>query len=167
MHLVYPQKCCKTLVFDFSWNDLACGQRFLSCMALNVYEVIRMACLSHSWFVYSQGVKRETSASRVGMTVISRRNWKQWLHVRKIDFFYRYGGHIEFIRFKEYYGMPRGHLLSIYTHFSAKKRTSMYISDRYYIQRRHNDLFSHYNFFLEKLKEKLTRKARVNTDASI
>ena len=63
--------------------------------------------------------------------------------------------------------MPRGHLLSIYTHFSAKKRTSMYISDRYYIQRRHNDLFSHYNFFLEKLKEKLTRKARVNTDASI
>ena len=22
--------------------------------------------------------------------------------------FYRYGGHIEFIRFKEYYGMPRG-----------------------------------------------------------
>ena len=23
--------------------------------------------------------------------------------------FYRYGGHIESIRFKEYYGMPRGH----------------------------------------------------------
>ena len=23
--------------------------------------------------------------------------------------FYRYGGHIEFIRFKEYYRMPRGH----------------------------------------------------------
>ena len=22
---------------------------------------------------------------------------------------YRYGGHIEFIRFEEYYGMPRGH----------------------------------------------------------
>ena len=102
------------------------------------------------------------------MTVISRRNWKQWaLNVRKIDFFYRYGGHIEFIRFKEYYGMPRGHFLSIYTRFSAKKRTSKYISNRYYIQRRHNDLFSHYNFFLEKLKEKLARKARVNTDASI
>ena len=36
--------------------------------------------------------------------------------------FYRYGGHIEFIRFKEYYGMPRGHehdliySLSIRTH---------------------------------------------------
>ena len=59
--------------------------------------------------------------------------------------FYQYGGHIEFIRFKEYYGMPRGHSLSIYARFSGKKRTSMYISrekgDRYYIQRRHNDLF--------------------------
>ena len=47
--------------------------------------------------------------------------------------------------FKEYYGMPRGHLLSIYARLSGKKRTSMYISldtgDRYYIQTRHNDLF--------------------------
>ena len=42
--------------------------------------------------------------------------------------FYRYGSHIEFIRFKEYYGMPRGHSLSIYARFSGKKRTSMYIS---------------------------------------
>ena len=36
-------------------------------------------------------------------------------------FNYRYGGHIEFIRFKEYYGMPRGqehdpiYLLSVCT----------------------------------------------------
>ena len=85
--------------------------------------------------------------------------------------FYRYGGHIEFITFKEYYGIPRGHLLSIYARFSGKKRTSLYISrekgDHYYIQTRHNDLFSHYNLFLGKLKEKLARKARVNTDASI
>ena len=28
-------------------------QRFLFCMAFNVYEVIRVACLSRSWFVYS------------------------------------------------------------------------------------------------------------------
>ena len=42
--------------------------------------------------------------------------------------FYRYGSHIEFIRFKEYYGMPRGHSLSIYARFSGKKRSSMYIS---------------------------------------
>ena len=39
--------------------------------------------------------------------------------------FYRYSGHIEFIRFKEYYGMPRGHehdpiySLSIYARFSG------------------------------------------------
>ena len=65
--------------------------------------------------------------------------------------FYRYGGHIEFIRFKEYYGMPRGHSLSIYARFSGKKRTSLYISqekgDHYYIQTRQNNLFSHYNLF--------------------
>ena len=53
--------------------------------------------------------------------------------------------------------MPRGHSLSIYAPFSGN----------YYIQTRHNDLFSHYNLFLGKLKEKLARKARVNTDASI
>ena len=59
--------------------------------------------------------------------------------------FYRYGGHIEFTRVKEYYGMSRGHLLSIYARFSAIKRTSLYISrekgDHYHIQTRHNDLF--------------------------
>ena len=64
--------------------------------------------------------------------------------------------------------MPRGHLLSIYTHFSGKKRTSLYISrkkgDHYYIQTRQNDLFSHYNLFLGKLKEKLARKAGENTE---
>ena len=85
--------------------------------------------------------------------------------------FYRYGGHIEFIRFRGHYGMPRGHSLSIEARFSSKKRTSMYISrekgDRYYIQRRHNDLFFNYNPFLGKLKEKLSQKARVNTGASV
>ena len=40
--------------------------------------------------------------------------------------FYRYGGHIELIRFKEYYGMSRGHdrdpiySLSIYARFSGQ-----------------------------------------------
>ena len=67
--------------------------------------------------------------------------------------------------------MLKGHSLTIYAPFSGKKRTSIYISrekgDHYYIQTRHNDLFSHYNLFLRKLKEKLARKARVNTDASI
>ena len=68
-------------------------------------------------------------------------------------------------------GCPGGHSLSIYARFSGKKRTSLYISwekgDHYYIQTRHNDLFSHYNLFLGKLKEKLARKAHINTDASI
>ena len=68
--------------------------------------------------------------------------------------------------------MPRGHSLSIYARFSGKKRTSLYISrekgDHYYIQTRHNDFFFPIdNLFLGKLKEKLARKARVNTDASI
>ena len=67
--------------------------------------------------------------------------------------------------------MLKGHSLTIYARFSGKKRTSIYISrekgDHYYIQTRHNDLFSHYNLFVGKLKEKLARKARVNTDASI
>ena len=40
--------------------------------------------------------------------------------------FFRYGSHIELIRFKEYYGMPRGHeddpmySLSIYARFSGQ-----------------------------------------------
>ena len=67
--------------------------------------------------------------------------------------------------------MPRGHSLSIYAPFSGKKRTSMYISrekgDHYYIQTRHNDLFSRYNLFLGKFKDKLARNVRVNTEASI
>ena len=67
--------------------------------------------------------------------------------------------------------MPRGHSLSIYARFSGKKRTSMYISrekgDHYYIQTRHDNPFSRGNLFLGKLKEKLTWKACVNTDASI
>ena len=68
-------------------------------------------------------------------------------------------------------GCPGGHWLSIYARFSGKKRISTYISrekgDRHYIQTRHNDLFSHNNLFLGKLKEKLARIAHVNTDASI
>ena len=65
-------------------------------------------------------------------------------------------------------GCPGGHSLSIYARFWGKKRTSLFISrekgDHYYIQTRRNDLFSHYNLFLRKLKEKLARKARVNAE---
>ena len=59
--------------------------------------------------------------------------------------------------------MPREHSLSIYARVLGKKRTSLNISrgkrDHYYIQTRHNDLFSHYNLFLGKLKEKIGRKS--------
>ena len=49
---------------------------------------------------------------------------------------YRYGGHIELNRFKEYYGMPREHSVSLYGRFSGKKR-----------QTKHNDLFFPFHFF--------------------
>ena len=68
--------------------------------------------------------------------------------------FYQYGSHIEFIGFKEYYGVPRGHSLSIYARFSGKKRTSMYMyrqkGDYHYIQTRHNDLFLPLQIFSRK-----------------
>ena len=64
--------------------------------------------------------------------------------------------------------MPRGHSLSIYARFSGQQRTSLNISrekgDHYYVQILHNDFFFHYNLFLGKLKEKLARKERVNTE---
>ena len=38
------------------------------------------------------------------------RNPEKFLFVGSgIDPFYRYGGHIESVKFKEYHGMPRGH----------------------------------------------------------
>ena len=37
---------------DFS-RRVPCEQRFLFCMAFSVYEVVRVACLLRSWFVYS------------------------------------------------------------------------------------------------------------------
>ena len=38
------------LFFNFM---LSCEQRFLSCMAFTVFKVVRVACLSSSWFVYA------------------------------------------------------------------------------------------------------------------
>ena len=36
--------------------------------------------------------------------------------------------------------------------------------DDYYIQTRHNDIFSHYNLILRKRQEKMSRKALVQTN---
>ena len=50
LSLVLKATYFETRKWPFS---VPCEQRFLSCMAFSVYEVIRVACLSHSWFVYS------------------------------------------------------------------------------------------------------------------
>ena len=67
--------------------------------------------------------------------------------------------------------MSRGQSLGIYARLSGKKRTSMYILwiQAIVITSKHGTtiFFSHYNLFLGRLKEKLARKARVNTDASM
>ena len=65
------------------------------------------------------------SASNFSLTIAmpdqTCRSW-EWMNWP----FYQYGGHIEFIRFKEYYGMPRGHehdpvySLIIYVRFSGQ-----------------------------------------------
>ena len=80
-------------------------------------------------------------------------------------------GHIEFSRFKEYYGMPWGQSLrylraffgqkeNFNVYFSAKRRSLLHPNTA---QRSFSPLQS----FSRKLKEKWARKARVNTDASI
>ena len=66
--------------------------------------------------------------------------------------FYRYGGHIEFIRFKEYYGMPRGHSLSIYARFSGRKAIMLYPNTG------QRSFFSIIIFFLENLKKNWPEK---------
>ena len=67
--------------------------------------------------------------------------------------------------------MPRWHSLSIYAGFLGKWELQWLFTGKkvIIITSKHGTtiFFSHYNLFLGKLKEKLARKARVNTDASI
>ena len=75
----------------------------------------------------------------------------QVLHNRH---FYRYGGHIELIRFKEYYRMGRGHERLFPEKYSMKdhiSNTKLEKGNHYYIQTQHKDLFFHYNLILGKL----------------
>ena len=80
--------------------------------------------------------------------------------------FYQYGGHIEFIRFKEYYGMPRGGTRSLFTRaFRAKRGLQCIFLGKKAIVIAAKDgtmIFFSLHFFLGKLKERLARKARVN-----
>ena len=59
-------------------------------------------------------------------------------------------------------GSTRSVLASVNARFSGKNRTSLCISrekgDHYYIQTRHNDLFSHYNLFLGNIKKNWPEK---------
>ena len=68
-------------------------------------------------------------------------------------------------------GCPGAHLLSIYARFSGKKGTLMYISrergdhdNLLHANTAQRSVFTDYNLFLGKLKAKLARKARVNTE---
>ena len=90
--------------------------------------------------------------------------------------FYRYGSHIELLRFKEYYVLPMGHehhplyALSIRNmaftfNFSGKRRSLLYI-----LITRHNDLFSRYNLqsnYSKKNLRKMSRKALVNSKQDV
>ena len=65
--------------------------------------------------------------------------------------------------------MPGGHALSIYARFSRKKENfTVYFSGKrrslLHPNTAQRTFFSHYNLLLGTLKEKLARKARVNTE---
>ena len=106
------------------------------------------------------------------LTILFRLLWFGQL-VLSIDLFYQNGGHIEFIRFQGVLWDAQGALAYYLPALLGQKRTLIYISrekgDHYYIQTGATIFFSYYNFFLQKLKEKLAWKAHipVNTDASI
>ena len=76
----------------------------------------------------SSGWERKGSTVASGNPVFFKHKYvpSKFIYVKKSTYrpFYRYGGHIEFIILKEYYGMPRGHSLSIYAGFLGKMRTS-------------------------------------------
>ena len=85
--------------------------------------------------------------------------------------FYRCGGHIELKDLRSIMGCPGG-TRSVFTRAFRANRVLQCIflgKKAIIITSKHGTtmFFSHNNLFLGKLKEKLARKARVNTDASI
>ena len=82
--------------------------------------------------------------------------------------FYRYGGQIEFTRFKEYYGMPSGHSLSLIGLFGRKENFTVCISGKrrslIHPNTAQRSFLPITIFFLGELKEKLAWKTRVNTE---
>ena len=61
-------------------------------------------------------------------------------------------------------GCPGGLAQAFTLAFRAKRELHGEKGDHCYIQKQLSDLFSHYNLFIGKLKEKLAHKARVNTE---
>ena len=128
--------------------------------SISLEERARKWCMIRTWIRARQWFKFSFSELGCSLLEFNLRKIRQHLTNRT---FYQYGGHIEFTRFKGYYGMPggpeadrllgmpKGHSLSIYALFSGEKRISLYISrekgDHCYIQTRHNDPFALYNLF--------------------
>ena len=73
--------------------------------------------------------------------------------------FYWYGGHIEFLRFEEYYGMPRGHSLrELHRVFLGKKEIII-------TSKRGTTIFFPITIFLqENLNKNWPKRARVSTE---
>ena len=85
--------------------------------------------------------------------------------------FYRYGRHIELLDLRSILGYPGGTRSVLARVFLAKREFQCIFLGKktIIITFKHGTtiFFSHYNLFLANLKEKLARKANVNTDASI
>ena len=58
---------------------LPCEQRFLSCMAFSVYEVIRVAWLSRSWFVYERNGLQQRILTGREQTNYATDKPREWL----------------------------------------------------------------------------------------
>ena len=71
----------------------------------------------------SNTIIRLVPTVRVKQTSMNNTDHSRWRHAANLMSnnrpFYRYGGHIELIRFKEYYRMPRGHEHISYVFSSA------------------------------------------------
>ena len=80
---------------------------------INVKDLIhkKFTCLCDNMEIYSSITYVEPFLpSRLPGVQNRKRHWNMTLPSSLVNRpFYRYGGHIELIRFKEYYRMPRGH----------------------------------------------------------
>ena len=92
--------------------------------------------------------------------------------------FYLYGDHIELMRFKEYYGMPRGHEQDLLYLLSIRNIYGLYIwshlwyisrdkGDHYYTLTWHNDLFFPLQSYSNKTVRKNALRGLINTKQNV